>query len=154
MISSHLLNIIVLVNLRFTIRDLKNCVEVKLVSNFNPKRLFQYKKCTTLLCQDLQQQLSPILSSHYLRTLCRFSWSEKKRWHFRSKCVTRCECRCHLPHLSPSYNPAHKRSLLGKISAGSSRHSFIHPLRQPSFLLPSFLPLLHLIVYSAVISEV
>lgn len=54
-------------------------------------------------------------------TMLRFSRSEKKeeerkkkRWHFRSKCVTRCESRCHLPHLSPSYNRAHKRSLLGK----------------------------------------
>lgn len=35
--------------------------------------------------------------------------SEKERWHFQSKCVTWCESQCHLPHLSPSYNAAHKR---------------------------------------------
>lgn len=76
-----------------------------------------------------------------------FSWSEKKKWHFGSKYVTWCESQCHLPHLSPSYNPAHERSLLVKISASRSRYSFIHLWYHQSSLEPAVILFKHQLHY-------
>lgn len=43
--------------------------------------------------------------------------------------MTRCECCCLLPHLSPSHGAAHTGALLGE---SSSRRSFVHRRHHPS----------------------